>query len=80
MIQIIKENFLEVNIKNKKERYAKIYEKKKTVDIDLMCMGVDQLIKLYKYIRNLKFEETPDYNLILGLISELYEEYKSKDV
>lgn len=48
--------------KNKKEKYDKIHQSKKTTTLDELCKGYpESFIEFGKYVRGLSFEEKPDY-------------------
>jgi serine/threonine protein kinase len=57
-----------MKIKNKDEKIKEILEMKKKIKEDDLCCGLPDEIKLFvSYIKNLKFEEEPDYNYLKGL-------------
>lgn len=54
-----------------KQKYEKIGEKKQTTPINQLCEGFpDQLNKYLTYVRNLGFEDTPDYDYLRGLFTD----------
>ncbi|KAJ3357691.1 casein kinase I [Entophlyctis luteolus] len=54
-----------------KQKYEKIGEKKRTVPISELCEGFPEEFGTYlAYCRDLKFEETPDYDYLRGLFSQ----------
>ncbi|KAJ2905547.1 Casein kinase I-like protein [Zalerion maritima] len=54
-----------------KQKYEKIGEKKQTTPINQLCEGFpDQFNKYLTYVRNLGFEDTPDYDYLRGLFTE----------
>ena len=56
----------------KKEKYARILEKKKSVGFEELCQGSPEEFALYfDYCHSLRFNETPDYNYLRDLFSSL---------
>ena len=63
------QNFL---IKNKEERYNKIKQTKKEIAINELCSNCPKEIGQYiTYVKNLKFDEEPNYNYIKNLFYEI---------
>lgn len=57
---------------SKKEKYAKIMEKKLATPIDKLCKDLPVEFSTYiNYCRSLKFEERPDYAFLRGLLRGL---------
>ncbi|KAJ3081213.1 casein kinase I, partial [Quaeritorhiza haematococci] len=55
-----------------KQKYEKIGEKKQTTSIKELCDGFPEEFAQYlSYVRNLKFEETPDYDYLRGLLNKV---------
>ncbi|KAJ3076511.1 casein kinase I, partial [Podochytrium sp. JEL0797] len=55
-----------------KQKYEKIGEKKRTVPVQELCHGFPEEFGVYlKYCRDLKFEETPDYDYLRGLFTNV---------
>lgn len=47
---------------NKKQKYERIFEKKMSTTIDVLCKGFPvEFAKYLKYCRMIRFDETPDY-------------------
>ena len=62
-------NFL---IKNKEERYNKIKQTKKEIAINELCSNCPKEIGQYiTYVKNLKFDEEPNYNYLKNLFYEI---------
>jgi casein kinase 1 len=54
-----------------KQKYEKIGEKKQTTQIKDLCEGFPDQLEMYlTYVRNLGFEETPDYDYLRDLFSQ----------
>jgi casein kinase 1 len=54
-----------------KQKYEKIGEKKKTTTIKDLCDGFpEEFSKYLSYVRNLGFEDTPDYDYLRDLFTE----------
>ena len=58
-----------IKIKNKEEKIKEILEMKNQIKTEDLCSGLPDEIKLFaSYIKNLKFEEEPDYNYLKNLL------------
>ncbi|XP_074040768.1 casein kinase I isoform X2 [Leptinotarsa decemlineata] len=56
-----------------KERYQRIGETKRTTPIEVLCEGYPEEWGIYlKYVRNLEFTETPDYDYLRKLFKDLF--------
>lgn len=54
-----------IQAKSKHEKYQKILEKKINVGVEELCQGMpEEFVTLVQYIRNLQFEEVPDYEMM----------------
>ncbi|KAK3316709.1 kinase-like domain-containing protein [Apodospora peruviana] len=54
-----------------KQKYEKIGEKKQTTPIKELCEGFpDQFVQYLTYVRNLGFEDTPDYDYLRELFTQ----------
>ena len=59
-------------IKNKEERYSKIKQRKKNIDIkELCCDCPDELAQYITYVKNLKYDEEPNYIYIKNLFHNI---------
>ena len=62
--------------KSKKEKYSKIYQKKKqTVNSELCNFLPDEIKTFLSYIINLNQKQNPDYAKLMNLISNLMKKY-----
>ncbi|XP_076256875.1 casein kinase I-like isoform X3 [Rhynchophorus ferrugineus] len=56
-----------------KERYQKIGDTKRTTPIESLCEGQPEEVATYlKYVRNLDFFETPDYDYLRKMFKDLF--------
>ena len=59
--------------KTRKEKYAKIKDKKSITSIESLCEGLpNELCAYLKYCRGLKFDEDPDYDHLRKLFTNLF--------
>ena len=69
-----------IKIKEGDKHYEKIGTVKKNTTIDELCKGFPDEFKTYfNYVKNLKFEETPNYNLLNDLFQRMLMKYSSKE-
>ncbi|KAL4472054.1 hypothetical protein ABPG72_007103 [Tetrahymena utriculariae] len=62
-----------VRSNTKKEKYDKIMEKKMTLSINEVFNDLPkEFVELFKYIRNLEFEEIPDYDYIKRKFEQVF--------
>ncbi|KCV70082.1 CK1/CK1/CK1-G protein kinase [Fonticula alba] len=55
-----------------KQKYDKIGEKKREIRVNDLCAGYpEEFAKYLGYARNLKFDETPDYDYLLKLFNQV---------
>lgn len=58
--------------KNKTEKYNAIKDKKMQMSVEQLCKGQpSEFVEYLKYCKNLKFEETPDYDYLKGLFRKI---------
>ena len=61
-----------LNIPDKIERYRKIYYIKKNIKLEDLCKRMEhEFLEYIKYVRNLQFEDEPDYNYLKGLFMDV---------
>ncbi len=74
MVYFIKGDLPWMNIKakTKKEKYAKIKDKKIEVTPDILCEGLDEEFKqFFLHVRKLQFEEEPNYKMLSDMMKDL---------
>lgn len=75
-----------VRCKEKSKKYTKILEAKLETNMELLLgdhprksffhyFNIDEFVDFMEYVKNLQFEEKPDYRLLITMFKELY--YKS---
>lgn len=58
--------------KTKSDKYNAIKDSKMKTPVELLCKGIPSEFAQYiNYTKNLKFDETPDYNMMRGLFTKL---------
>lgn len=61
--------------KNKTDKYNAIKDKKMQLSVESLCKGQPhEFVEYLKYCKNLKFEETPDYDYLKGLFRKIMTE------
>ena len=61
----------------KMERYLKIYKMKKNVTPEDLCKSLpSQMISFMKYVKQLEFEQEPDYNYLRSLFQSILKQRK----
>jgi len=62
-----------IKAENKKEKYDKIMERKNDVPIESLCKGLPMDFVTYMYyVKNLQFEDKPDYNQLKKLFRDCW--------
>ncbi len=58
--------------KNKTEKYNAIKDKKMQLSVEALCSGIpSEFAEFLKYCKNLRFEETPNYDYLRGLFKNI---------
>ena len=71
----------QVNTDKKKDRYIKTCLKQKSVSPKILCKGLPiQIMEYIKYIKQLKFEQDPDYDYLINLFKAILEGINCKDL
>jgi len=62
------------------ELISKIWAKKSKVSVEKLCKGYPKQFEMYlRYVRNLGFTETPDYQYLIDLFDKVLENYHEVD-
>lgn len=65
-----------IRAKTKSEKKRKILKKKKSVSSNQLCVDLPQeLVLISDYVKSLKFEEKPNYDLIIDCLHKIAETY-----
>ncbi len=65
-----------IQTKNKKEKYEKIKQTKASTAIEDLCRGQPKaFVEYLTYVRNLKFEDLPNYKYLRGLFKKVMQEH-----
>ena len=63
----------DVTGRTKDEKYQKIMAKKMSLSVDEICSGLPNEIGVFlSYVKNIKFEEKPDYRYLKNLIKDVF--------
>lgn len=63
-----------IRVANKKQKYAKIREKKETISVRELCKDMpSQMVEYFRYVRRLQFEDRPDYSYLRSLFRRALE-------
>lgn len=69
-----------IRVANKKQKYAKIREKKQNVSLRELCKDMpSQMIDYFRYVRRLDFEDRPDYSYLRSLFRKALERKNVED-
>lgn len=61
--------------KDQKEKYRKILEAKLNTSVEVLCQGLPEHFSKYiQYVKELKFEQAPDYEYLKNLFKDLFSE------
>ena len=64
-----------INAKTRDEKYRLIKNKKTNANLDELCKGLPEGVKMYfTYLKSLKFEECPNYRYIRSLLKDMFAE------
>eukprot|EP00826_Nyctotherus_ovalis_P036602 TRINITY_DN3263_c0_g2_i3.p1 TRINITY_DN3263_c0_g2~~TRINITY_DN3263_c0_g2_i3.p1 ORF type:complete len:361 (-),score=131.68 TRINITY_DN3263_c0_g2_i3:64-1146(-) len=62
----------DISANNKAEKYHKIMEKKMSIPIEHLCLGIPTEFAMYlHYCRSLRFDDRPDYGILKKMFREL---------
>ena len=64
--------WMKVKGKNRKEKYSKVLSLKININISDLCSGLpEEYSKFLKYVRDLQFEDKPDYDYLKNLLKAM---------
>jgi serine/threonine protein kinase len=63
-----------IKAQNKKEKYNKIFEKKLSSTIGLLCQKLpNEFVDFFHYVRELQYDEKPNYKYLKSLLGKMYD-------
>lgn len=63
-----------IRVQNKKQKYAKIRDKKQNITTRELCRDMpSQMVEYFRYVRRLEFEDRPDYSYLRSLFRKALE-------
>ena len=66
-------------VKRKEEKYLKVLEKKRSMTSNELCSGLPtQIERFLIYVKSLEYEEKPNYQLMIRLLEECLNDFRSK--
>lgn len=69
-----------IRVANKKQKYAKIRDRKQNISLRELCHGMpSQMIDYFRYVRRLEFEDRPDYTYLRSLFRKALERKNIED-
>ena len=75
--------WMKIRIANKKELYLKLSKFKKEYEPEKLCANLpEEFVDYVKYVKNLEFEENPDYSYLKSLFEKMIQkkEYDDKNL
>lgn len=61
---------------NKKDKYQRIMEKKMSTPVEQLCKNQpSQFVSYFNYVKNLKFEDKPDYSFLRKLFKDIMKQF-----
>ena len=65
--------------KKKEDKYVKVLEMKRELSPKELCMGLPlQIEKFLIYVKSLEYEEQPNYQMMVELLKECFNDYKTQ--
>jgi len=62
-----------IRVKKKEVKYQKIFEKKINTRVEEICKDLpEEFIKFLEYVRDLQFEQKPDYGYLKEILGKIY--------
>lgn len=69
-----------IRVANKKQKYAKIREKKESIGFRELCRDMpSQMVEYFKYVKRLDFDDRPDYSFLRSLFRKALEKKNYED-
>ena len=63
-----------IKAQNKKEKYNKIFEKKLSLTIDILCEKLpNEFVDFFHYVKELQYDEKPNYKYLKSLLGKMYD-------
>ena len=69
-----------VKVKDKEEKFKKILQKKLEISSNELCLGIPKEFEIFlEYVKNLKYDEKPDYNMLKDLLYKIMKDGNYKN-
>ena len=69
-----------IKVKDKEEKFKKILKKKLEISSNELCLGIPKEFEIFlEYVKNLKYDEKPDYNMLKDLLYKIMKDGNYKN-
>ena len=69
-----------IKVKDKEEKFKKILQKKLEISSNELCLGIPKEFEIFlEYVKNLKYDEKPDYNMLKDLLYKIMKDGNYKN-
>ena len=69
-----------IKVKDKEEKFKKILQKKLEISSNELCLGIPKEFDIFfEYVKNLKYDEKPDYNMLKDLLYKVMKDGNYKN-
>ena len=69
-----------IKVKDKEEKFKKILQKKLEISSNELCLGIPREFEIFlEYVKNLKYDEKPDYNMLKDLLYKIMKDGNYKN-
>ena len=69
-----------IKVKDKEEKFKKILQKKLEISSSELCLGIPKEFEIFlEYVKNLKYDEKPDYNMLKDLLYKIMKDGNYKN-
>ena len=69
-----------IKVKDKEEKFKKILQKKLEISSNELCSGIPKEFEIFlEYVKNLKYDEQPDYNMLKDLLYKVMKDGNYKN-